>query len=48
MLNALPRGEYVKLACSIILLRPYGNTSPGRYSYLSILPGDNVDIFTAS
>ena len=37
------------MACSITLLWPEGNnSSPVRYSYLSILPDDNVDIFAAS
>ena len=44
--NALLRGEYVNLACSIILLWPDGNISSlARYSNLSILPHDNADIF---
>ena len=47
--NALPRAEYVSFACSIILLWSDGNiSSPVRYSYLSILPDDNADIFAAS
>ena len=46
---ALPRGEYVNLACSIILLWSDGNiSSPVRYSYLSVLSDDNGDIFAAS
>ena len=37
--NALPSGEHVNLACSIILLWSHGNiSSPVRYTYLSILP----------
>ena len=48
-LYALPRGEYVNLACSITLFWPGGNIpSPVRYSYLSILPDDKADIFYAS
>ena len=47
--NALPSGQYVNFACSVILLWSDGNiSSPVIYSYLSILPGDNADIFTAS
>ena len=47
--NSLSRAEYVNFACSIILLWSDGNiTSPVRYSYLSILPYDNADIFAAS
>ena len=46
--NVLPRGEYVNLASSIILLWSDGNIySPGRYSYLLNLPDDNADIFAA-
>ena len=47
--NVSPCGEYVNVACSIILLWSNGNIySPVRYSYLSILPDDNADIFSAS
>ena len=46
--NALPRGEYVNLACSIILLWSDSISSAVSYSYLSILRGDNADIFAAS
>ena len=47
--NVLPRGEYVNLASSIILLWSDGNIySPVRYSYLLNLPDDNADIFAAS
>ena len=46
--NVLPRGEYVNLASSIILLWSDGNIySPVRYSYLLNLPDDNADIFAA-
>ena len=42
-------GEFINLACPIILLSSDGNiSSPGRYSFLSILPEDNADIFAAS
>ena len=48
-LNALPSGEYVNLACSIILLWSEGSISSHlKYSYYSILPDDNADIFAAS
>ena len=47
--NALPIGKYIKLACSIILLRPDNNASSSiRYSYLSNLSDDDTDIFAAS
>ena len=47
--NALPRGEYVNFAFSFILLWLDDNiSSPVRYSYLSVLPYDNADIFAAS
>ena len=47
--KAFPNGKYVNLACSIICLWLEGNiSSPVRYSYLSILPQDNTDIFAAS
>ena len=37
------------VACSIICLRLESNiSSPVRYSYLSILPDENVHIFAAS
>ena len=46
--NALPRGEYVNLACSIIQIWSEGSIgSPVRFSYLSILPDDS-DIFAPS
>ena len=44
-----PRGIYVNLAYFIILLSSDGNIfSSVRYSYLSIFPHDNADIFAAS
>ena len=47
--NALSRGEYEDFACSIILIWSDGNlSSPVRYSYLSILPDNNTNIFAAS
>ena len=47
--NVLPRGEYVNFGCSIILFWSDGNIpSLVRYSYLSILPDNNADIFAAS
>ena len=47
--NALPRGEYINLVCSIILLWSDGNVSSTvRNSYLSILPHDYADIIAAS
>ena len=47
--NALSSGEYVNLACSIILLWSDGNIStPVGYSYLPILLDYNADIFAAS
>ena len=47
--KAFSKGEYANLACSIICLRLEGNTSSSvRYSYLSIFPDDNADIFAAS
>ena len=47
--NVLPRGEYVNFSCSTILPWSGGNISlPVRYSYLSILPDNNADIFYAS
>ena len=46
--NPLPSGEYLSLACSIILLWSDGNiSSPLRNSYLSIFPDDNANIFPA-
>ena len=46
--NALWRGGYIKFACSIIKLLTDDNiSSPPRYSYLSIIPEDNADIFVA-
>ena len=47
--KALAKGEYVNLSSSIIWLLLEGNiSSPVRYSYLSILPDDNADIFVTS
>ena len=47
--NALLTEEYVNFAYSIILLWSDGNiSSPLIYSYLSILPDDNANIFVAS
>ena len=47
--NAMPRGENVKFARSIILLWSDGNISlPVRYFYLSILHDDKANIFAAS
>ena len=47
--NAFLSGEYAHLAGLIILLWSDGNiSSPVRYSYLSILPEDNADVFAAS
>ena len=47
--NALLRGKYTNLACSIIYLWLQSNiSSPVRYSFLSIFPDDNADIFVAS
>ena len=46
---ALPIGEYVNLACSIILVWSDCNIPlPVRYSYLSILAEEDTDIFAAS
>ena len=46
--NALPRGESVNLACSIMLPWLDGNIySPVRYSDLPFLRENNSDIFTA-
>ena len=43
------KGEYANLACSIIYLWIESKIySPIRYSYLSIFPDDNADIFAAS
>ena len=40
--------EYANLAYSIICLwLEFNVSSPVRYSYLSILPDDNADIFAA-
>ena len=48
-LKAFPKGEYINLACSIILVWSDGNiSSPLKYQYLSIFQDDAVDIFTAS
>ena len=47
--KAFPKGEYAKLACSITCLWIESKiSSPIRYSYLSIFPDDNADIFAAS
>ena len=47
--NTFPKQEYENLACSIICLWLKGNiSSPVRYSYSSIFPGDNADAFAAS
>ena len=46
--KTFPKVEYANLACSIICFSLEGNiSSPVRYSYLSILPDDNADIFVA-
>ena len=43
--KAFPKGEYANLTCFVICVWLEGNiSSPERYSYLSILPDDNVDI----
>ena len=45
----LAKGEYVNLAWSIICLSLEDNISlPMRYSYLSIFPDHNADIFYSS
>ena len=49
--NALPRGEYVNLAYSVIVIWSDGNiSSPVRYFiiFYSILADDNADIFVGS
>ena len=47
--KAFPKGEYSNLVCSIVCFWLEGIISlPVRYSYGSILPDDNADIFTAS
>ena len=47
--KAFLKGEFANLDCSIICLWLKGNIStPVRYSYLSIFPGDKPDIFAAS
>ena len=44
-----PNGEWVKLACYIILLWSEGDiSSPVGYSHLSLLPDDNAKIFATS
>ena len=43
--KAFPKGEYANLGCSIILLYYLMLDCSLRYSYLSILPNDNADIF---
>ena len=46
--KAFPKREYGDLACSIICLWLTGKiSSPVRYSYLSIFPDDNADMFAA-
>ena len=48
-LKCLCKRKYLNVACLIILLWSEGNiSSPVKYSYLSILPDDNADIFAAS
>ena len=48
-LTVFPKGEYANLAYSVISLWLEDNiSSPVRYSYLSILPDDNANIFAAS
>ena len=47
--QAFPEGKHVNVACSIYPLWSVGNISSSvRYSYLSIFPDDNADIFSAS
>ena len=47
--TAFPNGEYVNLDCSITLLGSEGSfPSSVRYSYLSIFPDNNADLFAAS
>ena len=47
--KAFPNGQYANLACSVTLLWWGGSiSSPVRFSYLSIFPDDNADIFAAS
>ena len=47
--KAFTKGEYANIACSINSLRLEGSIfSPVRYSYLSIFPDNNADIFAAS
>ena len=49
--NALPRGEYVNLAYSVIVIWSDGNiSSPVRYFiiFYSILADDSTDIFVGS
>ena len=46
--KAFRKGEYANLACSFICFWIESKiSSPIRYSYLSIFPDDNVDIFSA-
>ena len=46
--KGFPKPKYANIACSIICLWLQGNiSSPVRYSYLSIFPEDNADIFAA-
>ena len=47
--KAFPKGGYVNIASSVTLLWSEGSTSsPVRYSYLSIFPDDNANVFAAS
>ena len=47
--KAFLKRRYAKLACSFVYLWLKGNiSSPVRYSYLSIFPDDNADMFAAS
>ena len=47
--TTFPKGEYGNLGFSNFFLRLEDNTySTERYSYLSIFPDDNADIFAAS
>ena len=47
--KAFPKAVYANLPCSVVCLWLEGNSSaPVRYSYLSVLPDGNADIFPAS
>ena len=47
--STFSRGKFVNLACFIVLLQMKLNISSlGRYSYLSVLPDDNANIFAIS